>query len=319
MKKIKISIKSAVLLLLVSFVFSSCLKDKPVDQGQIGIKVDGGMKIVEIAGPASGFTNVDLVGSPKDTTVNLVVVRLASDKPAETDIQVTLVSDHSMVTAYNTANGTNYQAPPAAVYQIPSLTVTIPKGEREGFLKLTAIPNNLFGASYAFGFKIASVSDPSMIISGNFSKQVVALIIRNKYDGVYTMKSQQLDWLNNTPFNIVNTMWTWPYDVHLVTSGSNRVNLFSVAHNSYILPTIGTTGPSGFGNTNPRFVFDITTDKITAVINDINVNRTFAIDPTFDNRFDPVTKNIFVRFKMMQAGRTDLLVYIEFTYKEPRP
>jgi hypothetical protein len=314
----RITIKIALFLPLLSFMFTSCLKDKPVEEGRIGIKPNSGQRIVEIAGPATGFVNVDLVGAPKDTTVNMVVVRLASENTAENDIQVTLTPDNSLVTAYNTAHSTNYVVPSANLYQIPStLTVTIPKGQREGFVTLKAIPNNLFGALYAFGFRLTSTSDPSITISGNYGTQVVALTIRNKYDGIYTYKAvydvpadRDQAWLKT---------FTFTSDTRLITTGPLSVSFFNDLFQGNFVPLM-TPGASGFGAAQLHIVFDAN-DKVASLSTtgtDAR-NRQFQLITGGNSRFDPATKTLFLEMTMSQSGFADIPMHIQMIYKGPRP
>ena len=52
-------------LILISslLILSSCLKDKDVDEGRIGIRPDGSTRLVEISGPISGLRTVAFASS----------------------------------------------------------------------------------------------------------------------------------------------------------------------------------------------------------------------------------------------------------------
>ena len=66
------------------------------------------------------------------TPTNLpLLVNLASPKTSGFSLNVTLAVDQAALTAYNTANSTNYELLPAADYSIANLKVTIPAGQRE--------------------------------------------------------------------------------------------------------------------------------------------------------------------------------------------
>ena len=158
----------------------------------------------------------------------VVLVRLASAEPAASDIQVTLALDPAAVTAYNALHGTSYVVPAPGLYTLPSMTVTIPKGSREGKLQLKAIPNNLFGPEYALGFKLANVSDPNIKMSGNFNTQVVGLTIRNKYDGIYAVVSGTVTRYTapGVPANdALSGSVAGNPDMPLITVGANSVEL----------------------------------------------------------------------------------------------
>jgi len=287
------SIKTALFATAIVCTLSSCLKDKEVDEGRMGIIVNESMKLVEIAGPANGLVNVDLVGSNNDTTVNIVVVKLASAALPTNDIQVTLALEPAIVSDYNSQHGTNYVVPNASLYSIPSLTVTIPKGSREGYLQLKTKPNNLFGSAYALGVRVVSTSDPSITISGNYGKQVVALTIRNKYDGRYQLKGY-----HNRP------TLDFPYDqeVHMVTQGASSVIFYWPKVTAFGHP-IG-TGPGGvswYGTAiQPVVTFDPATDIVTNVFNNppntTPITRYDGATGSNVSRFEPATRRIIVHW-----------------------
>ena len=320
MKLLNIKLLTALAALVV--LATGCLKDKDYDDGRFGINVDKGLKFVEIAGPVDGFVNVDLVGSPNDTTVDIVLVRLASDAPADKDIQVTLALDPALVSAYNAEHGTSYTVPAASNFTIPSLTVTIPKGQRTATLTLKAKPNNLFGGEYALGVKLVSVSDPSVKISGNWGSQIVGLTIRNKYDGTYTMTGTLVD-----AANAALTAKS-PQEVQLVTTGTNSVYLHnsgtSIASFADLFPILSAGSESAYGAFTPEFIFDAN-DNVTAVINaygqPASNTRSAAIDPSGINKWDPSTKTLRVKWFMYQpsaiAGIRTKFDFT-FTYVGPR-
>jgi hypothetical protein len=290
------------ILIAVSFVFAGCLKDKEYEKGARGASIDKNLKVIEIAGPLDGFVNVDLVGSNTDTTANIVLVRLASEKVAEKEIQITMVADASVVDDFNTANGTHYQVPLPSQYTFPSLVVRIPKGSRAGYLRLTTKPNSLFGGEYALGLKLLAVSEPGIVLSQNFNKQVVGLTIRNKYDGSYTMTGSFID------LAVPTIVAKSPAEVQLVTTGTNSVYL----HNSGagnagwldLFPIINGV-ESAYGSFTPEFTFDAN-NNVTAVVNaygqPASNTRSAAIDPSGINKWDPATRTLKVKWFMYQPS-----------------
>jgi hypothetical protein len=294
---------------------TACLKDKNFDDGKYGIDLDGAPKIVELAGPVDGFVNIDLVGSPNDTTVKIVLVRLAGGN-ADKDLQVTLALDPGVVTAYNTAHASNYVVPAANQYSIPSLTVTIPAGQKTGNLSLTAKPNNLFGTDeYALGIRVVSVSDPNVRVSGNFGTQVVGLTIRNKYDGVYTMTGTLVDVANAT------LTAKSPQTVHLITTGANSVYLHNAGTNvasfKDLFPILSAGAESAYGAFTPEFTFDAN-NNVTSVVNAYGQpssnGRSAAIDPTGVNKWDPATKMLTVKWLMTQPPTPGVRTTFNFTF-----
>jgi hypothetical protein len=294
---------------------TGCLKDDNFDDGKYGIDLDGASKIVEIAGPIDGFVNIDLVGSPNDTTVDIVLVRLAGPGNADQDITVTLALDPTIITAYNNAHGTSYEAPAANQYSIPSLTVTIPAGQKTGSLRLSAKPNNLFGGDYALGVRLVSVSDPNVKISGNWNTQVVGLTIRNKYDGVYTMTGTLVD------VAVPTIVAKSPQTVHLITTGTNSVYLHNAGTNQAsfkdLFPILNGTAESAYGAFTPEFTFDAN-NNVISVVNAYGQpssnGRSAALDPSGVNKWDPVTRKLEVKWLMTQPPTPGVRSTFNFTF-----
>ncbi len=78
----------------------------------------------------------------KDTTFDVVFVRLAADQPASEDITVQLELDNNLLDYYNDTAKTNMVNPSASVYSFDNanLTVTIPKGLQTGIFKNESDP-----------------------------------------------------------------------------------------------------------------------------------------------------------------------------------
>src|SRR5262249_33692928 len=157
------------------------------------------------------------------TVVDLIPVNLATKDPAPQDLHVTLTADQSIVTNYNTANGTAY-GDPSAFYSVEDGgVVTIPKDQHTGFLKIKFKPSSFLGADWAIGFKITAVQEPGYTISGNLATGIVAIAIKNKYDGNYNLTMKTVGW---AAYGIADGQtFTWPSPVSMVTSGVSTVTI----------------------------------------------------------------------------------------------
>lgn len=314
--------KYAFYLLFIAFmpvVFSSCLKDANITDRNYGLDGIEDVKLIELSNAPYNLINLEY--STNDTTFSVLTVHANLAEPASEDIVITVALDSNVVKEYNADHGTNFKLPPANIYTMGNLSITIPKGSRDGHLKLTAKPSDISAGEYAMGFRILSVSNPAFVISENYKTVVARLSVKNRYDGVYYMRSKQLDWA--AAFGISNMPWEWPsnYQIHMITSSANSVNMYSTAHAAYIHPTMTTAGGlSGFGTTNPRFVFDLATNKLINVVNDAAGSaRTFLLNPAVtDSRYDPATKTIYAAFILRQPGRTDLQIFDTLTYRRAR-
>jgi hypothetical protein len=174
----------------LAIIASGCLKDKAYDNGEIQSLRNTGVspKVVEIkltAGSTDNFLSVAYDNSTNDTTVELVPINLATRDPAPQDINVTVALDSQLVITYNTENGTSYEIPSSAIFSVVNPVVTIPSGSHTGFLKVKINPSNYLGKAYAVGFTISSVAESGYVVSGNNKNGVVAINIKNEFDGNY--------------------------------------------------------------------------------------------------------------------------------------
>ncbi len=332
--------KPVIFSLILSFVMIGCLKDKNYDNRSIqSVRIGDTQKIVEI-GLTSTSTDNHLVIAMKsldhDTTIDLIPVIVNTADGAPEDVTVTLVSNPALIGNYNALNGTFHEQTPSNIFTIinpPSsdgtgYLVTIKKGSNVGFLQVKLRSDKYLGHDYAFGFQISKIDPPGYLISTNLSAGVVAIGIKNKYDGLYILRIKTVGW---TSYGIADGVTgTYPGDFGLVTAGATSVS-FSNPSSGNLQPaftgtpnvpgTIG--GATAFGATSPLFVFDAGTDKLTSVTNttpDDGRGRVFLLNPAITtSRYDGATKKIYAAYIMKQNGRPDQFIYDTLTYKGPRP
>ena len=113
---------------------------------------------------------------------------MGATEPAQEDIHVTLVANNTLIDDYNTANGTTYEVPPSTAFTISNGgVVTIPKGSYTGYLQITFKPSDFLGVNYAVGYTISSIQESGYTISGNLPNGIVAIGIKNDWDGDYAV------------------------------------------------------------------------------------------------------------------------------------
>lgn len=180
-------------LLLISSLFilmTGCLKDEAFDNGTIQSVRNTGPEIkpVEIKLTATNTSNFFVLGvnnSANDTTVNLMPINLATAAPAPEDLHITISLDEELVNDYNTEHGTSYAIPPASLYNIVSNEAVIPKGSNTGYVQIKLKPSDFIGGNWALGFKIDGIKEAGYTVSGNLSKGMTVIVIKNAYDGKY--------------------------------------------------------------------------------------------------------------------------------------
>jgi hypothetical protein len=304
MLNIKTIVLASCILLVLGF--SSCFKDKYA----VDFEDNTDRLIVEFAQGSTGTElvnlNLDFVAGLVDT--NLIEIRMNPRSKRTGDVRVKVVVNNTLVSDYNNANGTSYTAIPSSIFTVQSYEVTIPQSTGVGYLRVKLNPAAIAAGEYAAGFSIAEISNGE--ISKLKQNLLVAVAVKNKYDGVYSVKGYAFLGANTSAPYFFDAPCS--YEVWAVSTGPNSISL-----DAQPLYRNGTTS-YGFNNVIPEFVFDVNTDKVTAVRSSqfatgavIPLNFPYGT-PIYDSRYDPVTKSIYVRFGVNNNPAwfvTDTLTY----------
>jgi Domain of unknown function (DUF1735) len=158
--------KNILLSAFVIILFSSCLKDSPaVDFTTVGT-------IIEILPPnGGGLENFDAAALDFDPTDDLdsvdIDLNIASPKPLNKSITVTLAVDDGLRAAYNASNGTDYEAMPDSVYSFPVKSGAIAAGDRLDTVRVIIYPSKIDSTkSYMLPVSIKDAQGET--VSGNF-------------------------------------------------------------------------------------------------------------------------------------------------------
>lgn len=308
----------------LAVVLSSCVKDK-YDTGDLGSTGTVAVKFNEAPEKKAFFLPFTDV---KKTDLFSLRREATSDATMNQAVTVKLTAAPTMITNYNKANGENLVELPASFYTIANsaytktatgYTVNLAPGAFASDLTIMLDGSKWIDLTqkYAVAFRITDAN--GLRINKGGDSVIAVLAIANKYDGIYEMTASMTA-SDRPTVNATGSSWTWPGDVWLVTTGANTVNLFdNWGFGTYILPIQSSTGSwSGFGSTNPRFTFNLATNELTAVTNSTVGTRTFVIDPTGPNYFDPSTHAVYASFFMNQAGFAPLKIRTTFKYKSAR-
>ena len=232
---------------IISIIFfSGCLKnsDGYNDLSEQSGRIQGENKIIEMrltADNASNFLLQSFDATTNDTIINIIPIQLASPFNATEDITVTLTLNNTLITNYNTANGTTFEPTPTGLYTLQnSNKVVIKAGSRIGYLTAKIKPIDFLGHEYAFGYEITAVDKPGYIISGNIKKGIFAVSIKNRFDGGYTLRIRQTGWAAYG----INDGGTFDYP---------KVNGISIGFVTAGANSFDTELYNGFGSLNPGF------------------------------------------------------------------
>ncbi|HZK63300.1 MAG TPA: DUF1735 domain-containing protein [Puia sp.] len=161
MKKIFITLLSVCVLSLFS-----CLKDKPaVDFSTVGVIIE----ILPVNG--GGLENFDAAELDFDNTEAIdsaaIVLNIASPKPLNKPLTITMEVDDALRTAYNSNGGDQYDALPDSVYSFPVSSGTIAASQRLDTLHVVFYPSKI-DVSKNYMLPVSIKDAQGETISGNF-------------------------------------------------------------------------------------------------------------------------------------------------------
>lgn len=254
-------------------------------------------------------------------------VRYSGPNSNSKDIEVEIAVDPIALDEYNSQmindlGGATFELLPDDHYDISSLTLTIPKGEREAKFTVTIYPG-VFDLSKKYALPIRIVSASSGTLSARWSVGIFGVVVKNKYDAAYTCDLLMTGWAaygiqSGGPFV------EYPGPIGLVTTGPNTNGLANLYAGTNLLPGFtATLGATQFGAASPLFTFDAN-DKLVGVTNalpDDGRGRTFVINPAAtpaENVFDPETRSIDINIIFKQNGRPDNITQMYLTFDSER-
>jgi hypothetical protein len=222
------------------------------------------------------------------------MVDVASPNLPTTATTMTLSLDTAGLSAYNAANGTNYQPLPDTTYTVSGWDVSVPAGKRIDSITVTIDLSKLdLSNAYVFPVTIASASLP--IEQWNHLFYYVA--VKNQWDGVYSYQGYTLR--SGDPVKTGNFTGQ---QMTLLTSGSNSVTFATLA----LWADLG-----GIGIGNPQLTINAS--------NQVSISSPggATADPTYNNHYDPATQTFYIQF-YWGAGPTSRLSTDTLSYLGPR-
>lgn len=157
---------------------SSCVKNRNYSATDFSQVVN----VVDL--PVVGFKALAFDVTPVPQIVK-IYVELGGPIP-NSDVEVTLAYDQAGIDAYNAANGSEFVQLADSAFTLPSLKVTIKKGERLGYASLSIIPSKVdLSIQNALAFKI--VDAKGIAIADNLKSVIYAIVVKNEWDGDYNV------------------------------------------------------------------------------------------------------------------------------------
>jgi hypothetical protein len=323
---------------LLAVTLASCL-----DDDKYALDPEGTQNVIEFydasvptspAGAIYPAWTTSFSVSPEATLVQRISYSGPQDN--DKDIVLTLAVDPVALQEFNfqmdTLGQGTYELLPASNYSIPSMTVTIPRGQDGVDVSITLFPDQ-FDLSRNFAIPLRIVSASSGALSRHWSVAILATVVKNKYDGVFTVTpygnlsaADGMDDVTTAAFYGI-----YPKTIELRTVNGNTVNYFDQEYNlqGHIFSNAGAA--TYFGGFAAQFAFDVTTNQVTSVVNafgQTNNNRSGKLNldpaapaPVMTFEADGVTpKTLDIWYIMRQNNTsTDRAFFKErYTYEGPR-
>ncbi|PZR23013.1 MAG: hypothetical protein DI535_24995 [Citrobacter freundii] len=317
----KISIISTIAPALTMFVLlTGCLKDKNLEDQRYGTVI---REVKAVSFPA-GLPNPFTIGIPSQSTpleVKGPRIFVEADGPALTNINISLEENNTLVT------DAGLTVLPAGSYAIKTLTPVITAGHTSCD-SIVIVFNNSAAldptVTYGIGLNIKN-ADNGYKVAANQRTMVISLSIKNRFDGVYSLRMGLTGW---AAYSIADGVsGAFPGEIRLLTASGNSTTMYSTSRSSDLQPgfTGGTgfiDGSTSFGAAAPEYVFDLATNKLIGVVNtlpDDGRGRGFGLNPAVsDSRFDPATRTIYAAYYMKQNGRPNMYIYDTLTFLRDR-
>jgi hypothetical protein len=303
--KMKKSIGAVVGVLLLLTALNSCVKNR----NTLGTDFSKISPLIEL--PDNGV----IVLAYEVTTVpqvNNITVNYAFPSPAPNDITITLALDPAGLAAYDTANQQLYTMLPDSAFTFTTKTVTIPKGANSASVTFSVVPSKVdLSLSNALAFKITDAQ--GINISQNFQSVIYPIVVKNPYDGDYTVTGW---FFHPTAGRAISAV------KHLSTINAIRME-------------------GGVGDLGTPFQFDIVDNKLVNWFSDGFTSSSFmtqdnpgATDYTdasngghlpgdgtfnktiYNNTYDPATKTFYLHYGYRNGAVGDQSIYTRQIYEK---
>jgi hypothetical protein len=212
------------------------------------------------------------------------------------------VKNSTLISDYNTANGTAFVELPANAYTILGdiNNITFQPGQDILELKIRLDKSKLdLSQQYALGFSLSD-GGTATIVTGS-KNGLYSIGVKNKWDGVYAVTGTFLDVTN------ANFTGLYPLEWELQTAGATTC---IVVDNVYLgIPGhvfLNSGSLTYYGSFGLVVNFDPATDQITSVVNyygqPAGNTRSAVLDPSGVNKYDAATKTIKIKYWMTQPS-----------------
>lgn len=304
----------------VMVLLNACVKDKYTgnqtgDSGPSYVRITEAKVYSQFFAPFASIKPVTILSVRRDAASSGALA--STNAVALTDITSTYLS------VFNTKNGSSYSSMPTTLYTFSTTDATIAKtstGYTFNFGPGDFAKNLVFNIDgsqvdlskqYAIAFTISNTG--GLTKKAGLDTIVATVAIKNKYDGVYTTSGTMVDITNATLTEFNNYLSAAsnttgikpPQQIELRTTSANTCDVYdNYYYGGYYYPINSNGAASQYGNFCPSLTFDLSTDKVSAVVNHYGqpqaaVGRAGRLDPTGTvNAYE--SGKITIKFNMTQ-------------------
>ena len=269
------------------------------------------------SGDDTVFVRVNITGQYAPTSDVSVTLAIAPTTLANLDtIAAQSNRDPNNVSNPNYTPLPLYDQLPDSTYSIPSLNLTVKKGQRVANLLILVHSTKVnLAKSYALPLKIASAPS-GYIVSGNIGAIIQGVSVKNNYDGVYSVQGTMTDTA------VPTITGAYPFSAELVTvnAGTNSSFYITASFSDVRHPILSGGALIVYGEFSPQFTFDAN-NNVIAVTNGVpspTRNRAAQLDPAGINKYDPATGIMKVSYIMTQGGNPRTYFTEVWTYTGSR-
>ncbi|MFM7710533.1 MAG: hypothetical protein ACKO5C_06420 [Ferruginibacter sp.] len=303
--------------LVMSFTFTSCLKDKGYDNGDYGMQVVE-RKAVSLPQAVSGSVSFALFSQDQPQVLAAPVFALEAIGRQSADVKVQFALKPDLVTS-----DPDLTLLPASEYVVDLVNAKIAAGQLLDTLEITIPKSSNLDPNLIYGLGLELVSaDNGFQVASNMKEVLIKITVKNKYDGLYEVTGTYRD---VSPAG-ANFSGRYPLEYYLVTTGPSSVNVCMQINGEitpgYLFSNAG--AGSYYGSFGLAAYFNPATDAITEVRNYYGDpanpatgvgnpgagsgapnyasanNRRATLDPTGINAYDANTKVVKIKYFMIQ-------------------
>jgi len=227
------------------------------------------------------------------------------------DIDLTLAIDPTALEAYNQQmindlHGGTYTLMPEAYYEFTETTITIPKGQKKVTTSIEFFPDQFdLSKSFVLPLRIASSSEGTL--SAHFSVALLAVVVKNLYDGIYEITDGNIFRnLGGTPDAVLGGDYIDGLEMPFVTINGTTCGITPLWKDG--------SGVGGVGGT--QVAINATTNACTVTS---TANASLANIPASVNQYFPATKTFVLNFQWGVVPNNRIISGLTVEYVEPRP